>query len=195
MLDIHTNLFIIKQQDFKDLDRIITVFTEHYGKRTIKLTSSYKFLSKLNSNLQMFSVVDCDIVIGKNFDKVCNASVVNVFENMLTDIRKNIAYVFVSEIINKEMDLNFADKGVYDLSIDIFNKINEVKLSESTLSTIDFKKDTELIKILYEFVVKFLKLNGYSVRKIKEKIENKDDFFEFVCHNIEKQLEVEIFFS
>lgn len=195
MFDIHSNLFIIRQQDFGDLDRIVTVFVEDYGKRTIKLTSSYKFLSKLNSNLQLFSIIDCDIVIGKRFDKICNASVVTVYENMLTDIRKNIAYVFISEIIYKQMEPGFADKNVFDLCIRTFEIINDLKLSESNLSVIDFKKDNVLIKVLYDFVVNFLKINGLAVKKIKNKIENKDDFFAFVCHNIEKELEVETFFN
>lgn len=196
MLDIHTNLFILKQQDSGDLDRIITVFTSDFGKRIIKLKSSYKFLSKLNSNLQLFSIIDCDIIIGKSFDKICNANVEKIYDNMITDIRKNIAYVFISEIVDKYMDFNFADKRVYNLCLGYFDFINDMKLNDSKeLLSIDFERDKSLIKILYGFLINFMKINGIGIVNMNKKISNKADFFNFVYNNIERDLKIEKFFS
>jgi len=196
MLDIRTNLFILKQQDSGDLDRIITVYTSDFGKRIIKLKSSYKFLSKLNSNLQMFSIVDCDIIIGKNFDKVCNANIEKVYNNMFSDLRKNIAYVFISEIVQKQMDFYFSDKRVYNLCIGYFDFINDMKLKEDVvIESIDFTRDKDLIKILYGFFVNFFKINGIGVTSINKKISNKNDFFQFIYANIERDLEIEKFFK
>lgn len=196
MLDIRTNLFILKQQDSGDLDRIITVFTSDFGKRIIKLKSSYKFLSKLNSNLQLFSIVDCDVIVGKSFDKVCNANVEKVYSNMITDIRKNIAYVFISEIVDKYMDFNFADKRVYNLCLGYFDFINDMKLNDSKeLLSIDFERDKSLIKILYGFLINFMKINGIGIVNMNKKISNKADFFNFVYNNIERDLKIEKFFS
>ena len=196
MLDIRTNLFILKQQDSGDLDRIITVYTSDFGKRIIKLKSSYKFLSKLNSNLQMFSIVDCDIIIGKNFDKVCNANIEKVYNNMFSDLRKNIAYVFISEIVQKQMDFYFSDKRVYNLCIGYFDFINDMKLKEDTIiESIDFIRDKDLIKILYGFFVNFFKINGVGIIPINKKISNKNDFFQFIYANIERDLEIEKFFK
>jgi len=196
MFDLRTNLFIIKQQDSGDLDRIITVFTEDYGKKIIKLKSCYKFLSKLNSNLQFFSIANCDIVVGKNFDKICNASVEKTYDNMFLDLRKNIAYMFVCEIVQKQMDFHFSDKRVYNLCIGYFDFINNMKLKDCQIvSSIDFIRDRDLIKILYGFVVNFLKINGVGVVFPNNKILNKEDFFKFVYNNIERDLEIEKFFN
>ena len=196
MLDIRTNLFILKQQDSGDLDRIITVYTSDFGKRIIKLKSSYKFLSKLNSNLQMFSIVDCDIIIGKNFDKVCNANIEKVYNNMFSDLRKNIAYIFISEIVQKQIDFYFSDKRVYNLCIGYFDFINDMKLKEDVvIESIDFTRDKDLIKILYGFFVNFFKINGIGVTSINKKISNKNDFFQFIYANIERDLEIEKFFK
>ncbi len=196
MFDLRTNLFIIKQQDSNDLDRIITVFTEDHGKKIIKLKSSYKFLSKLNSNLQFFFIVNCDIVVGKNFDKICNASVEKVYDNMFTDLRKNIAYMFICEVVQKQMDFHFSDKRVYNLCIGYFDFINNMKLKDDQMiGVIDFNRDKDLIKILYGFVVNFLKINGNGVVFLNNKILNKEDFFKFVYNNIERDLEIEKFFN
>lgn len=196
MFDLRTNLFVIKQQDSGDLDRIITVFTEDYGKKIIKLKSCYKFLSKLNSNLQFFSIVNCDIVVGKNFDKICNASVENTYNNMFLDLRKNIAYMFICEIVQKQMDFHFSDKRVYNLCIGYFDFINNMKLKDDQIiGSVDFGRDKDLIKILYGFVVNFLKINGVGIVFPNNKILNKEDFFKFVYNNIERDLEIEKFFN
>jgi hypothetical protein len=196
MLDIHTNLFILKQKDFGDLDRVITVFTSDFGKRIIKLKSSYKFLSKLNSNLQLFSIVNCDIIIGKSFDKICNANIEKIYNNMITDIRKNISYVFISEIVDNYMDFNFSDKRIYDLCVGYFDFIDNMKLNnDSSIVSIDFNRDKSLIKVLYGFFVNFLKINGIGIVSMGNKISNKADFFNFVYNNIEKRLNIEEFFS
>ena len=196
MLDIRTNLFILKQQDSGDLDRVITVFTSDFGKRIIKLKSSYKFLSKLNSNVQLFSIIDCDIVIGKSFDKICNASVEYVYQNMFTDLRKNIAYIFISEIVGKQMDFHFSDKRVYNLCIGYFDFINNMKLKDDLIiNSIDFIRDKDLIKILYGFFVNFFKINGIGIIPINGKVLNKNVFFKFIYDNIERDLEIENFFN
>lgn len=199
MLDYKTDLFVLKERDFGDFDRIVTVFTKDFGKRNIKIRGAYKVLSKLNSHVQLFSIIDVDVIYGKNLDYICHANKYKVFSTISSSFKKSIIYSFVLEVIDKITQEGLKDIEVYNLCIRYFEYLDKIKVEDGNNFFISFEKDKDLVESLHEFFILFFEANGFQIdRKYYSKngiVDNKEEFFTFIYFYVEKFLNVEKFFK
>jgi len=196
MLDYKTDLFILKERDYNDLDRIITVFTKDFGKKTIKLRSAYKPLSKLNSHIQFFSIINCDIISGKSFDYICNATKEVFYEKTSLSLKKNNVYYLILEILDKVTEEGIKDVEVYNLCIRYFEYLEKFQVENNDMYII-FEEDEALIDSLYKFLMMFFKLNGFGINDKYKKdnvIKSKENFFGFIYFYVERYLKMEKMF-
>ena len=200
MLDYKTDLFVLKERDYGDFDRIVTVYMRDFGKKNIKIRGAYKILSKLNPHVQLFSIINSDIASGRGFDYVCNANKDKVYSNIILNFKKSIVYLFVLEVIDKLTQDNFKDIEIYDLCLRYFEYLDKLEVNnENKDFFISFKEDQDLIESLYKFFVLFLETNGLNIEKKyhlkNDVVSSKESFFDFIYFYVEKFLNVQKFFK
>lgn len=197
MLDYKTDLFILNDRNYKDFDRIIVAYTKGFGKKFLRIRGAYKPLSKLNPSLHFFSISNCDIINGRSFDYICNASEEFVYENICKNLKKRIIYFCVLEILDKITYENIQDEKIYNLFLRYFEYLDKIDVKDDDLF-IYFNKDIELLDSLHKFLLMLFSYSGLNIKKeyLDSKIiKNKNTFFDFIYFYTEEYLKTEKFFK
>jgi len=100
-MNIKARGVILKEQDFKEADKILTIYTKELGKITALAKGVRKTKSKLAGNLQQFSEIELYLAPGKSFYIVCGAETKERFLNIKKDLSKIADAFYISELVDK----------------------------------------------------------------------------------------------
>lgn len=90
-----TEGIILKRSNYGEADRILTVFTKHYGKIKVLAKGVRRIKSRRGPNVELFNWVTLFLHKGKNFDLLSEAEVKNSFPCLKRDLCKvAVAYQF-----------------------------------------------------------------------------------------------------
>ena len=122
-----THGIIIKRRNFGEADRILSIFTEKYGKVTAIAKGVRKPLSKFGGHLELFYLTDFQLVEGRNLDIIVSAELVDDFP----DIRKNRSKFYqvflISELINNLTSESDSSQSIYILICQTLKNLNNDK--------------------------------------------------------------------
>ncbi|MBI5221750.1 MAG: DNA repair protein RecO [Candidatus Magasanikbacteria bacterium] len=179
-----TQGIILKKIDFGEASQIFSFYTQDFGKLIIIGQGTKKIVSKLNSSLQFFSVINISIVKGKNYDKLTAASIYQSFPNIMKDLKKTFYANFALELINKLTKASQADVRIFLLLKNFLTGLNQEQQKSLNSKWRAWRHD---------FIVKILGLLGYlpdeEIASDEEKLNN------FLSHYLEKELLVEKVFN
>jgi len=103
-----TEAIILKRINFSEADKILTLYTKHYGKISAIAKGVRKLTSRKAASLELFNHVDLFLVKGKNLDIVTETTLINSFPNFRKDLRRiKLAYE-ACEVIER---LTVEEKG------------------------------------------------------------------------------------
>ena len=115
MSSYKTEGIIIKRTNYGEADKILTIFTKHYGKIRALAKGIRKITSKKGGNLELFNWVTLFLVTGKNLDIVTEAQVKDSFSGFRKDLRRvGVAYYFC-ELTDKLCPERQKNKEVFEL--------------------------------------------------------------------------------
>ena len=129
---------IIKKIDYKENANLITLLTKE-GKVSLIVRGAKKINSVMRNYTNLFSVIDYNATANLSLNTLTEATVVNSFVNIMSDMDKlNVGMVilekiniFSDEIINKEL--------FYDFIKLIFDKLNNTEYPYSLMCLFDLK--------------------------------------------------------
>ena len=134
-----TRGLIIKRRNLGELDRLITVYTENYGKLLLRARSVRKSESKLKGHLELFLCSDLIIAQGKSLDIITGAETIESFPKLREDLSSLSAIHYISMITDKLIAGSEKDESIYCLLINSFRDIENKK--EITLVADHFEKE------------------------------------------------------
>lgn len=143
-----TKGFVFKKVDRGESAQLFSVYTKDFGKLKILGKGIRKISSKLRSGIEIFYLSEIEFIQGKSYKTLTDAVAVEKFKDLRKDLEKlNIAYR-ITGILDDLIKGEEKDKRIWDLLIEVFNKLNDS----------DFK-NPELI--YYYFFWNFLSFLGY----------------------------------
>lgn len=144
-----TEGFILKQRSFGEADRLLTVYSKHYGKIHCLAKGVRRLKSRKAGALELFSLSNLFFARGKNLDLVIEAVLVNNFSFWRQNLaRVGVAFYF-AELVDKLNAEEQPNRQVFDL----------LKKSLSRL------KDEKLTSLVQEFEKELLTVLGFGVPK------------------------------
>lgn len=163
-----TKGIILKRSNFGEADRILTIFSDRFGKIRALAKGTRKQSSKLAGNLEPFCLANFVLAEGRNFDIVTEAEIINCFFKMRNDLTSVNSTYYLAEVIDKMTE----DRQVHE---DLFN------LFYKTLERINFLP--EKIVLAY-FEINLLSILGFQPELFKcqncgQKISAGGNFFDF----------------
>ena len=118
-----TEGIILKRSNFGEADRILTVYTKHYGKIKILAKGVRKISSRRGGIIEIFNHVILFLYQGKNFDLLTEAEVKNTYQSWRKNLKKvGLAYYFC-EIVDKLTPEEQPHQRVFESLKDSLNKI------------------------------------------------------------------------
>ncbi len=162
-----TEGIVIKRINFSEADKILTVFSKHYGKISCLAKGIRKLTSRKKSSLELFNQSALFFYKGKSLDVITEAKLQNTFGGFKKDLNKVAVAFHLSELIDRMLQEEQENLQVYNLLQDAFLKLET--------AAVDLKR------LRIEFKIKLLEFTGFGLPlSLKE---------EFLDKHIEKIIE------
>ena len=144
-----TKAFVFKKVDRREADQLFSVYTKDFGKLKILGRGIRKISSKLRSGIEIFYLSEIEFIQGKSYKTLTDAVAIEKFKDLRKDLARLDIVHRVTGLLDDLIKGEEKDKGVWDLLIEVFNKLNDS----------DFK-NPELI--YHYFFWNFSSLLGYK---------------------------------
>lgn len=133
-----TTGIIIGKRDFMEADKILIVFTQDLGKIQVKAKGLRRALAKMAGHLEMFNLVQLELIKGKTFYIVIGAQLIDGFSAIKEDFEKTGIYYYFCEVLDKILEENIRHKNTFSFFLNVINKLNQ-KDSNNLILTIFFE--------------------------------------------------------
>jgi len=144
-----TEGFVLKRTNFAEADKLITIFSKHYGKIRGIAKGIRKPASRKGGNLDLFNYSVVFLVKGKNLDIITQAQVINPFPQFKKNLKKvAVAYQLI-ELVDRITRENQTNRQTFLL------------LKES-LFLLE-KEKIDLAGLVFDFKKKLLEINGFGL--------------------------------
>jgi len=157
MSNYKTEGVILKRSNYGEADRILTIYTKHYGKIRAIAKGVRKITSRKGGNLELFNHCVLFLARGRNLDIVTEAQVVNSFSRLGDDLEKAAGAFYLVELIDQLTPDGQVNRQVFDLLIEGLAQISA-----------DANAD-ECGKNINRFEVNLLRLLGFWSDKIDKR--------------------------
>lgn len=164
-----TSAFVFKKEDRLEADRVFSVFTKDFGRIEILGKAIRKINSKLRSGIEVFSLSEIEFIQGRNQKTLTDAVFTNKFNNLTTEPERMLLAFKISDILENFLLGQEADQRIWNIIVDIFEKLNDYSLSPTHYSLIYYYFFWNFISVLgyepnlSECVVCRQKLNPYQL--------------------------------
>lgn len=148
MKKYNTNAIVLKSINYKDKDKIYTLFTEHHGKISALGRGVRKISSRRGGNLDSLNYISIKITERDGgFRDIDEVITLDSFKSIKSDYETSLKAYYLADLIHRNMEENADDPQVFKL----FKKVLEI---------LDKKQLNVDLAILF-FEVQFLKHFGY----------------------------------
>ncbi len=121
---LKTTGFALRKMDYREYDRIYTVYTCDFGKISLLARGARKIKSKLAPHLEGMNEVRLNFAKGKIFNHLSGANVVTLNKGLINDGEK---MAFISDcyyLLDRFIKPEEGDARIYDLVKEVFAIIN-----------------------------------------------------------------------
>ena len=118
---------ILKRLNVGEADRIITLFTKHYGKVRVLALGVRKVTSKRAPHVEVFNRVIATIHKGNRMDTLTEVSPVASYEAIRKDLSRVGAAYYLCELVDGLLPAEQPHEDVYMLLCDAFSALTTVK--------------------------------------------------------------------
>ncbi len=116
---------ILSRRDFREFDQIISFYSKESGKREALARGVKKITSKNSGSLELFSLVEVEIISGKEIDHITKAQIINNFKNIRSNFIKMILATQAVVLVNNLTDIGEKDVGLFKTLAEWLKYINE----------------------------------------------------------------------
>lgn len=122
-----TEGIILKRINFGEADKILTIYTKHYGKIKALAKGVRKITSRKGGNVELFNQVIIFLAKGKNLDILTEAQVLNSFKEWRKNLRKVGTAYYFCELVDKLTPEGQPHQAVFRLLQDFLSRISQEK--------------------------------------------------------------------
>ncbi|CAN5287727.1 DNA repair protein RecO [soil metagenome] len=128
---------ILRRRDLGEADRIVTVYTNEFGKRSLAARGSRKTTSRIAGQLEPFSLVQLFVARTRGLHIISQVQAVEVFQRMrANEVAITVSGMF-AELVDWMTPEDQPNSGVFDLL-------------QASLTLLDSDRDPGLITIAFE---------------------------------------------
>ena len=140
---------VLARKNIREFDQTVSLYTREVGKIEVLAKGIKKIVSKNSSNLEVLSVVDVEVIQGKDIDYLGRVQPIKFFKNIYSDLDK----ISLSAYIVKITDINIL---VGEKDEDVF------KLLFSFLEFLDSSESIRSSQLVTSFIFKLWHCLGFS---------------------------------
>ena len=148
MTEEKTQGIVLKLIDYKDANKLASIFTFHNGITTAKFTGIKKEKAKLKAVAQPFVLADFTLNQNGTNKTVVGANIIDNFYQILTDYNKTMCGYIVLDILKTLLPENQPEQDLFLITV---ATLKNIEIYNEYVATIDF-------------ILKFLTFSGVGVQ-------------------------------
>jgi len=145
---------ILSRRDFREADQIIALYTKEKGKIEVLARGVKKITSKNSAHLEPFSLVDVEIIPGKELNHLGTVQPINYFINIRNDLQKSLAAGYIVDLLAKITHEGEKDENIFSLTLGWLEFVNSFQLTAFSLQLVD------------GYIVKLLNCLGFGIVEV-----------------------------
>lgn len=142
---MRTKAIILKKQSAGEYDQLITCYTEEFGKLTAVAKSALKPNSIQAMHLDIFNMVDFELINGRATPIIAGAQAERVYRNIKDNLPALAGAYFFSEVFDRLVFDYQKDDGMWDF---LSNLMEDLDNGEEDFKELFRKKQAGLINLL-----------------------------------------------
>jgi len=116
---------VLKSTNFKDADKIYTVFTREKGKVSVAAKGVRKISSKRAGTMDTLNYVSIGVVESPSgYKTLTEAKNLNSFKNLKVSLENSVRGFYLAELIHKLMEEEHPHVDIFDLFLETLTKLN-----------------------------------------------------------------------
>lgn len=160
-----TEGIIIKRINFGEADKLLTLFSKHFGKIRLIAKGVRKIKSRKSGNIELFFQISLMAARGRSIDIITEVQPINTFKNFRKNLKKTSMAYYFCELVDRLTAEGQANKKVYDL---LQSHLTNLNLAKNLPNIRDFEENL-LINLGFGVPDKFKK-SASSLRPYIEEI-------------------------
>lgn len=141
-----TEGIVLKRINFGEADKIVTLYSKHYGKITCLAKGMRRLTSRKRGSLEIFNKVAFIAHKGKGMDIITETELTESFSSLRKDLKKVACAYQLCEMVDKLTAERSEQDGVYELLSEYLKKLNTLNLENFSFFLGNFGLD--LLKLL-----------------------------------------------
>lgn len=137
---------VLKRTNFGEADKIVIVYSKHYGKASLLAKGIRRITSRKKGDLEVFNRVVFFAVKGKGMDIVTETETLESFSSLRKDLKKVAVAYELCEMVDKLTAENSEQEEVYKLLTDYLGNLSEISAVNQSIFVSSFGEN--LIKLL-----------------------------------------------
>lgn len=121
--------FILRQRDYRDSDKLLSIFTEQKGKITAVAKGIKKPKSSLRACAQPFCHAYLHLHQGRDMDLLTQGKLLDFYANSRSDLERSLYCIYLMELLDKSLMENTPLPGLYHALLLVLGAINEQGLN------------------------------------------------------------------
>jgi DNA repair protein RecO (recombination protein O) len=162
---MRTKALILKKQNTNEYDQWVTCYTEEFGKLKTVAKSILKPSSIQSLHLDIFNLVEFDLINGRGMPIITGAQVIDSFGGIKSSFAKTVIAYFFAEAIDKMIFENDKDERLWPFLITFLDKLNKCDHNPNLQIVSEGpeykEKNFNLLFLLREGQTKLLDILGY----------------------------------
>lgn len=123
-----TQVFVLKEIERGEADKVFTVFTRDFGKLEVLGKAIRKITSKLKAGIPLFSISEIKFIQGKAYKTLTDAILIEDFENIKKDLKRLKVAFRISEAFDQLIKAPEEDEKIWQLLNETFHQLNDYPL-------------------------------------------------------------------
>lgn len=115
---------ILARKNIREFDQSVSLYTRDNGKLEILAKGIKKSTSKNSSNAQVLSLVDAEIIPGKEIDYLGSVQLVELFRNIYGDLDRLYLALHIVNLVDTQILPEQKDKEIFDLLLQFLYFLN-----------------------------------------------------------------------
>lgn len=132
---------ILKRTNYGEADRILTIYTKHYGKIKAIAKGVRKITSRKGGNLELFNHCVLFLAEGRNLDIITEVQVVNSFRQLLGDLKKIADAFYIVELVDSLTPYGQSERPVFYLLVGALGNLDIERFEIELLKRLGFWSD------------------------------------------------------
>jgi DNA repair protein RecO (recombination protein O) len=124
---------ILKRINLGEADKILTVFTPHFGKLRVVAKGVRKVSSRLAGHVELFTRSDMLLARGRNLDIVTQSQLVDAYRPLHDDLSRLAHASYAAELLDKLTPDNLELYPVYKLMVEVLRLVSTDSDSDRVL--------------------------------------------------------------